>query len=141
MKTNSNIRVAVTIALALGAIDAATAFGTVTASANSPSSSDEWVAVAASPSRESLDWAYGPDRVTAAARALDQCAQLQGASNCAVLASSAHCVALAWDVAQPLNRPHAATSTSPQAAMQTAVAAAGTYANDPQVRCTWFPHN
>lgn len=37
---------------------------------------DGWVAVARSPSRESLDWALGPDKYTAEANALAQCAEL-----------------------------------------------------------------
>lgn len=97
-----------------------------------------WVAVAGSPSRESLDWAYGPDVFTAESKALAQCARLQNASNCVVLASSPACVATAWDVGQPLNRAYGATGLTTQEAVQAAMSAAGPYANDPTVRCTWF---
>lgn len=97
-----------------------------------------WIAVASSPSRESLDWAYGPDRSAAHAKALNQCTHLQKANNCQVLASGPSCVAVAWDAAQPLNRPYAASSNSSHSAVQNAMAAAGPYANDPTVRCTWF---
>jgi hypothetical protein len=97
-----------------------------------------WVAVAGSPSRESLDWAYGPDRFTAESKALAQCARLQNASNCVVLASSTACVATAWDVSEPLNRAFGATGFTTQEAVQAAMSEAGHYANDPTVRCTWF---
>jgi hypothetical protein len=97
-----------------------------------------WVAVAGSPSRESLDWAYGPDRFTAKSNALAQCARLQNANNCVVLASSPACAAVAWDVSEPLNRAFGAMGFTTQEAVQAAMSAAGPYANDPSVRCTWF---
>ena len=102
---------------------------------------DGWVAVANSPNREQQDWAYGPDRATAEAAALAQCILLEKADDCRVLASSPACVATAWDASEPLNRIYASAAESPEVAMGGAVAAAGPYANDVQVRCTWWPRN
>lgn len=51
---------------------------------------------------------------------------------------STDCVATAWDVSEPLNRIHAGSGGGPEAAVRGAVAAAGPYANDVQVRCTWW---
>ena len=96
-----------------------------------------WVAVASSPSHEQLDWAYGPNQASAEARALIQCERLQRAADCIVLASSPDCVAVVWDGAEPLNRAHGASGGEPQVVLQAAVRAAGQYANDPLVRCTW----
>ena len=131
--------------VATAALAAGISVGTMmaaTASASPPSPSNTgWVAVASSPSRESLDWGYGPDAVSAESNALARCSQLQNASNCRVLASGSACVATSWDAAQPLNRPHGASSTSSEDAVQAALAAAGPYANDPTVRCTWASHN
>ena len=59
---------------------------------------DGWVAVANSPNHEQQDFGYGPDQATAEANALAQCALLQRADDCRVLASSTDCVATAWDV-------------------------------------------
>lgn len=115
------------------------AIGTVavpTASAASPDY--RWIAAASSPSHEQLDWGYGPDQAAAESAALAQCAQLQRAGDCRLLASSPDCVAVAWDAAQPLNRAHGASGGGPQAVMQAAIRAAGQYANDPSVRCSWF---
>lgn len=94
-----------------------------------------WVAVAGSVSHEQLDWAYGPNQSSAVARALSQCAQLQRADDCVVLASGSECIAIVWDAAQPLNRPHGATGSRPAVALEAATAAAGPTANDPTVRC------
>ena len=131
--------------VATAAVAAGISVGTMMAanSSASPSSPSDtgWVAVASSPSRESLDWGYGPDAVSAEANALARCSQLQNASNCRVLASSSACVATSWDDAQPLNRAHGASSASSEVAVQAALAAAGPYANDPTVRCTWASHN
>ena len=69
-----------------------------------------WVAVANSPNHEQQDWAFGPDQATTEANVLAQCAVLQRADDCRVLAVSTDCVATA-----------------------------GPYANDVQVRCTWWP--
>ena len=100
---------------------------------------DGWVAVANSPNHEQQDWAYGPDQFTAEANVLAQCAVLQRADDCRVLAVSTDCVATAWDVSEPINRIYAASGGGPEAAARGAIAAAGPYANDLQVRCTWWP--
>lgn len=100
---------------------------------------DGWVAVANSPHREQQDWAFGPDAATAAANAVAQCIVLQRAGDCRVLAVSSDCVATAWDVSEPLNRIYAGSGGGPDAAVRAAIAAAGPYANDVQVRCTWWP--
>ena len=68
---------------------------------------DGWVAVANSPNHEQQDWAYGPDQFTAESNALAQCAVLQRAEDCRVLAVSTDCVATAWDVSEPLNQIYA----------------------------------
>lgn len=135
-----NTRCFLALAGVAGAITSTCLSNALVAWASTSSADNGWVAVAGSPSRESLDWAYGTNQAAAESKALAQCAQLQQADNCVVLSSSANCVAVAWDADQPLNRPHAASSATPQAAMQGAVAAAGSYANDPHVRCTWFTH-
>lgn len=100
---------------------------------------DGWVAVANSPNHEQQDWGYGPDQTTAELNALAQCAALERANDCRVLAVSTDCIATAWDVSEPLNRLYAGSGGGPEAAAQGAVAAAGPYANDLQVRCTWWP--
>ena len=100
---------------------------------------DGWIAVANSPNHEQQDWAYGPDQATAEANALAQCTVLQRADDCRILAVSTDCVATAWDVAEPLNRIYAGSGGGPEAAVRGAIAAAGPYANDVQVRCTWWP--
>lgn len=102
---------------------------------------DGWVAVANSPNHEQQDWGYGPDRVSAELNALAQCAVLERASDCRVLAVSTDCVATAWDVSEPLNRIYAGSGGGPEAAARGAIAAAGPYANDLQVRCTWWPRD
>jgi len=100
---------------------------------------DGWVAAANSPNHEQQDWGYGPDQFSAEANALAQCAVLERAGDCRVLAVSTDCVATAWDVAEPLNQIHAGSGGGPEAAVRGALAAAGPYANDVQVRCTWWP--
>ena len=122
----------------LGAITVATTTATVLA-APLAHADDGWVAVANSPHREQQDWAFGPDPATAAANALAQCTVLQRAGDCRVLAVSGACVATAWDVSEPLNRIYAGSGGGPDAAVRAAIAAAGPYANDVQVRCTWWP--
>lgn len=99
-----------------------------------------WVAVAKSPSRESLDWAGGPNRsqVDAEVSALRQCARLQHATDCYLVASGPNCVAVAWDVAEPLNRAYGAVGVTPAAALSAAEAAAGPFANEPEVRCSYL---
>jgi hypothetical protein len=44
-----------------------------------------------------------------------------------------------WDASEPLNRIYAGSGGGPEAAARGAIAAAGPYANDLQVRCTWWP--
>lgn len=94
-----------------------------------------WVAVASSISHEQLDWAYGPTPESATARALAQCAELQRAGDCIVVASSPDCIAIAWDAGEPLNRPHGGTGSRPAVALEAATASAGPTANDATVRC------
>ena len=124
----------------VGAITVAVSV-TATLAAPPARADDGWVAAANSPNREQQDWAYGPDRATAEAAALAQCTLLEKADDCRVLASSPACVATAWDASEPLNRIYASAAESPEAAVGGAVAAAGPYANDVQVRCTWWPRN
>ncbi|MDA0251926.1 MAG: DUF4189 domain-containing protein [Actinomycetota bacterium] len=117
------------------------ATGAAVLMAPSSHADDGWVAVANSPNHEQQDWAYGPDQASAEANALAQCAVLQRADDCRVLAVSTDCVATAWDVSEPLNRIYAGSGGGPDAAVRGAIAAAGPYANDVQVRCTWWPRN
>ena len=58
-----------------------------------------------------------------------------------VLAVSTDCVATAWDMSEPLNQIYAGAGGGPEAAARGAIAAAGPYANDLQVRCTWWPRD
>jgi hypothetical protein len=120
----------------LGLAAATVASGFLTAA---PAQADSgWVAVAKSPWRESLDWAGGAGPYGAEMQALQNCALLQNASDCMVLASGPNCVAVAWDVAEPLNNAYAAIGDTPAAAISAAVAAAGPFANDPSVRCSYL---
>ena len=107
-------------------------------SAPSAGADDGWVAVANSPRHEQQDFGYGPDQATAEFNALTQCAQLERADDCRVLAVSTDCVGSAWDAAQPLNQLYAVAGGGPDVVRQAAIAAAGPYANDVQVRCTWW---
>ena len=113
--------------------------GMAVLAAPSANADDGWVAVANSPIHEQQDWAYGPDPDTAAANALAQCAVLERARDCRVLAVSTDCVATAWDMSEPLNQIYAGSGGGPEAAVRGAIAAAGPYANDIEVRCTWWP--
>ena len=64
------------------------ALGAIAVGVATPASADSgWVAVAKSPSKESLDWGGGAGRTRydAVAEALQQCARLQNASDCSVL--------------------------------------------------------
>lgn len=97
-----------------------------------------WVAIASSQTHEQLDWNFGADQNTAIVKAMNQCARIQKADDCLVLATSTDCVAVAWDLAEPLNRPYGASGATPEAAVLAAKAAAGPQANDPTVVCTWF---
>ena len=118
---------------------AAAAFAAAVLTAPSAHADDGWVAVANSPRHEQQDFGYGPDQATAELNALAQCAQLERADDCRVLAVSTDCVASAWDGAQPLNQLHAVSGGGPDVVRQGAIAVAGPYANDVQVRCTWWP--
>ena len=99
-----------------------------------------WVAVAKSPSREALDWGGGPGRTQfdAEMAALQLCAQMQQAVDCYVVASGPNCAAVAWDVAEPLNNVFGAIGVTPAAALRAAETAAGPFANDPEVRCSYL---
>ena len=99
-----------------------------------------WVAAASSPSHEQVDFAWGIDQVTAEYRVLAQCAELQRAGDCLLLASGPDCVAVAWDGDQPINHAHGMSGGGPEVVLRAAMAAAGPHANDPDVRCSWFPH-
>jgi excalibur calcium-binding domain-containing protein/uncharacterized protein DUF4189 len=101
-----------------------------------------WAVVAGSPSREQSDWSWSTyaTQATAEAQALQNCAVKENAADCVVLASGPACVAVAWDMDEPLNRAHGGVGTSAQTAVNAAVAAAGPYANDPQARCSWDPN-
>lgn len=96
-----------------------------------------WVAVAGSPSREALDWDTNVSQEAAEYMALRRCAVLQRADNCVIVASGPNCVAVAWDADEPLNHPYGAAADTPAAAITAAVAAAGPFANDPSVRCSY----
>ncbi len=97
-----------------------------------------WVAVANSSSRESLDWNTNFNQQAAETTALRQCTALQNANNCRILASGPNCVAVAWNTNQPLNRPYGTAADTPAAALNAAIAAAGAFANDPTVRCSYL---
>ena len=99
-----------------------------------------WVAAASSPSHEQMDFAWGIDQAAAESRALAQCAQLQRASDCLLLASGPDCVAIAWDADQPINHAHGVSGGGRGVVVQAAMAAAGPYANDIQSPCSWDPH-
>lgn len=120
---------------------AATAVAAAVLTAPTAHADDGWVAVANSPNHEQQDWGYGPDQASAVANALAQCALLERAGDCRILVVSTDCVATAWDVSEPLNQLHAGSGGGPEAAARGAIAAAGPYANDLQVRCTWWPRN
>src|SRR4249919_1726625 len=68
-----------------------------------------WVAAASSPSHEQMDFAWGIDQAAAESRALAQCAKLQRASDCLLLASGPDCLAVAWDGDEPINHAHGAS--------------------------------
>lgn len=96
-----------------------------------------WIAVANSPHREQLEWIRGRNRLAVVAVVLEQCARLEQADDCRVLAVSTDCIATAWDVAEPLNHVYAVAGPSPEVVRQAAMAAAGPHANDVIVQCTW----
>jgi hypothetical protein len=101
---------------------------------------DGWVAAASSPSHESSEKVWGFDQADAESRGLAQCAVLERARDCVLLASGPDCVAIAWDGDQPINRAHGASGGGRDVVIQAAMAAAGPYANDPSARCSWDPH-
>lgn len=101
---------------------------------------DGWVAAASSPSHESSEKVWGYNQADAESRALAQCAALERADDCVLLASGPDCVAIAWDDAQPINHAHGASGGGREAALQGAIAAAGPGANDTSARCSWDPH-
>ncbi|TBH27853.1 MULTISPECIES: DUF4189 domain-containing protein [Mycolicibacterium] len=129
------VRRGTTIVLATGLLSVGMA---VTAS---PAAADPgWIAVAKSPSHEALDWGGGPgsSQAQAEAEALQLCARLQPAGNCYVVASGPACVAVAWDISEPLNLAWGGVGPTPAAALHAAQAAAGPFANDPEVRCSYL---
>lgn len=106
-----------------------------------PASADDgWVAAANSPSHESSEMVWGFDQADAESRALAQCAVLERADDCRLLASGPDCVAIAWDGDQPINHAHGASGGGRAVVLRAAMAAAGPFANDPSVRCSWDPH-
>jgi hypothetical protein len=100
-----------------------------------------WVAAASSPSHEQMDFGYGPTQAAAESRALAQCAQLQRADDCLLLASGPDCVAVAWDVDEPINHAHGVSGGGRDVVLRAAIAAAGPYANDASARCSWELHD
>ena len=99
-----------------------------------------WVAAASSPSHESAELVWGVNQADAESRALSQCAVLERADDCVLLASGPDCVAIAWDADQPINHAHGASGGGRTVVLRAALAAAGRFANDPSVRCSWDPH-
>jgi hypothetical protein len=135
----SRLKGAVRAAAVFGTILAGTA-GAATFSPAAGNASTGWIAVAKSPLVESLDWGGGAGytRYEAEAQALRSCQQLQQASDCFLLASGPNCVAVAWDVSEPVNQAYGAIGDTPAIAISMAVAAAGPFANDPSVRCSYL---
>ena len=100
-----------------------------------------WAAIASSPSREAADYSWSSSATQAAteAQAVQKCVVGENVSDCRVVASGPDCAAIAWDVDEPLNHAHGGVGATPEDAVAAAMAAAGPYANDPSVRCSWFP--
>jgi hypothetical protein len=98
-----------------------------------------WEAAANSPSKEQMDWGIGGNPDTAVSGVLAQCASLEHATDCQLLAVGP-CVGIAWDGDQPINHAHGAAADTRDAALAAAVAEAGHLANQPQSRCSWDPH-
>ena len=124
-----------TIVLATGLLSVGMAVTAIPAAAD-----PGWIAVAKSPSHEALDWGGGPgsSQAEAEAEALQLCARLQPAGNCYVVTSGPACVAVAWDISEPLNLAWGGVGPTPAAALHAAQAAAGPFANDPEVRCSYL---
>lgn len=100
-----------------------------------------WIAVAKSPGRESIDWGGGAGftAMDAEAAALRLCARMQQFSGeCYLVASGPNCAAVAWDVSEPLNIAFGGVGDTPASAISAAVAAAGPFANAPEVRCSYL---
>jgi hypothetical protein len=102
-----------------------------------------WVAAANSPSHEQMDFAWGTDlnQATAESQALAHCAERERASDCQLLASGPDCVAIAWDGDQPINHAHGVSGGGTDVVIPGAMAAAGPHANNPEARCSWYPHS
>jgi hypothetical protein len=79
------------------------------------------------------------DQAAAESKALQQCAELERASDCRLLASGPDCAATAWDVDQPINHAHGMSGGGPEVVVPAAMVAAGPHANNPEVRCAWYP--
>jgi hypothetical protein len=101
-----------------------------------------WAAIANSPSREEADYAWSPNAAQAAteAQAVQRCLVKENATDCRVIASGPGCAAIAWDGDQPLNHAHGGLGATADEALAAASAAAGPFANDPVVRCSWNPN-
>jgi hypothetical protein len=101
-----------------------------------------WAPIANSPSREESDYSWNPSATQAAAeaQALQKCLVQENATDCRVVASGPSCAAIAWDGVEPLNHAHGGVGATLEEAIAAAVAAAGPYANDPAVRCSWNPN-
>jgi hypothetical protein len=123
------------VLIATGAAAVVALFGAGTAHADGG-----WVAAASSPSHEQMDFAWGFDQPAAESRVLAQCADLQRASDCILLASGPDCLAVAWDGDQPINHAHGMSGGGREVVVQAAIAAAGPHANDIRSRCSWDPH-
>lgn len=67
--------------------------------------------------------------------ALSNCAAMEHASDCRILASSPDCIAVAWDGAEPINQAHAKSGGGRDVVVPAAIAAAGPHANDVSSRC------
>ena len=69
-------------------------------------------------------------------RSMTSCARVADGTSTQTLTN---CAAIAWDGDEPLNHAHGGVGDTPEEAIAAAVAAAGPYAHDPSVRCSWFP--
>jgi hypothetical protein len=124
----------------VGLLLAAGAVGAALAISPAAHADAAWVVAANSPSHEQMEFAWGIDQAAAESRALAQCARIERASDCQVLASGPDCVAIAWDAADPINHAHGVSGGGRDVVVPAAIAAAGPHANDAQSRCSWDPH-
>jgi hypothetical protein len=69
-------------------------------------------------------------------RSMTSCARVADGTSTQTLTNRA---AIAWDGDEPLNHAHGGVGDTPEEAIAAAVPAAGPYANDPSVHCSWFP--